>query len=428
MTEKRVMSKKQRLISCLAALGVSACASDGSQNEPSATCRDVRSRCVGELAVPLDRTGRSEGTVKFGYVFIPAKGGRSSNTIVHLPGGPGFAGTLDEAELTTLFGPVLDDHNLLLFDPRGVGRSTPFACEDLGDPVAWLGEARPTEERIERCVEQLRSIDPIHFGTAAAVDDLEDLRQSLGLGPLKLFGASYGVLAAEVYAARHPSSVHSITFHAGPLSSEPGTMIDRSPRNVELGNIAIDLACSKLPCDLGASAARAWSTVVEAIRREDIDGVNISDALLLHGYATTGAPAAFFLEAVHAYRDQGARGVRRRGARAKEEAVGPKFWVDRSTRRLYMDPNASQGSVEVSFRPTGFFVRAENVTLRGIGIGQYAGDALRIEAGRTLVEATSIVDSGNRGVGGWGSGHKLRNNRISYNHHNGVSLWQANNR
>ncbi len=58
-----------------------------------------------------------------------------------------------------------------------------------------------------------------------AVDDLEQLRLRLGVGPWALLGTSYGAFLAQVYATRHPASVTGMLL----MSAMPASDLHRQP-------------------------------------------------------------------------------------------------------------------------------------------------------------------------------------------------------
>jgi pimeloyl-ACP methyl ester carboxylesterase len=61
-----------------------------------------------------------------------------------------------------------------------------------------------------RCQEALsRGHDLTQYTTDAIVDDVEEVRATLGYGKVNLLGASYGTRAALVYLRRHPESVRT---------------------------------------------------------------------------------------------------------------------------------------------------------------------------------------------------------------------------
>ncbi|MFF4625157.1 alpha/beta hydrolase [Nonomuraea jabiensis] len=173
------------------------------------------------ITVPLDRHNPAAGTTHVGYALIrhrdtsrPAAG-----TIAPNPGGPGGS-TVGTAPLwREILGPLLDDHDLLLMDPRGVGMSDWLDCDVRKDVLAL--PPAPQVRELGRCA---RSIGERrrYYTSAAVADDLDDLRARLGIPRLKLFGESYGTYLMTVYAQRHPQRVQtSVLSGAYPLAFDP---------------------------------------------------------------------------------------------------------------------------------------------------------------------------------------------------------------
>ena len=79
-------------------------------------------------------------------------------------------------------------YRVVLFDQRGCGRSSPRGC---------------TEEN----------------STARLVEDIELLRQRLGLGQVTLFGGSWGAALALAYAGTHPGRVAAMVLRGVFLAS-----------------------------------------------------------------------------------------------------------------------------------------------------------------------------------------------------------------
>lgn len=109
---------------------------------------------------------------------------RQRPTAILLHGGPGVDHTAFKGRLAQL----TERMQLIYFDQRGNGRSA------RGDPERWT-----LQEHVE---------------------DLEALRQYLGLGPVVTLGTSYGAMVAMAHAARHPESVSHLvlvapTAHSG---------------------------------------------------------------------------------------------------------------------------------------------------------------------------------------------------------------------
>jgi proline iminopeptidase len=103
--------------------------------------------------------------------------------VVYLHGGPG-SGSTNGAR--SFFDP--QRHRAVLFDQRAAGRSRPHASEET---VHWA------------------SIDMDHH-----VEDVERLREHLGLERWIVFGISWGAVLGATYAERHPERVMALVLAA----------------------------------------------------------------------------------------------------------------------------------------------------------------------------------------------------------------------
>jgi len=84
---------------------------------------------------------------------------------------------------------------------------------DHSDFKPWL---TPLAERMQivyldqRCNGQSDRVDPATCSLEQLADDIEALRQYLGLGKIHLLGHSFGGMVAQVYATRHPESLDKL--------------------------------------------------------------------------------------------------------------------------------------------------------------------------------------------------------------------------
>ncbi|MFE3601302.1 alpha/beta hydrolase [Streptomyces sp. NPDC059142] len=135
------------------------------------------------------------------------------------PGGPGGSGLTYPAVLAAAGMPkkVLDSYDLIGFDPRGVGRSTPVTC-DLTEEQQWRGnfppyahtsadvtrEAGPARKIAEQCTSSRTAWMLPHTTTANTARDMDRLRAALGEPNLSYLGASYGSYLGAVYTTLFP--------------------------------------------------------------------------------------------------------------------------------------------------------------------------------------------------------------------------------
>src|SRR3954447_9407744 len=155
------------------------------------------------VTVPLDRTAHVPGRVR---LFVERHGGlrSSAGALFALAGGPGQAATQFSLDFYAELHPALANRQLVMFDERGTGRSDPLRCSgslarDIGPPVA----------AVSACAAQLGARRAFYTSRDSA-DDMEAVRQSIGVDRISLFGGSYGTYTALTYARRYPQHVESL--------------------------------------------------------------------------------------------------------------------------------------------------------------------------------------------------------------------------
>ena len=132
-----------------------------------------------------------------------------------LQGGPGDAPSFNARFYSRVFHDVRRTRDLVLVDLRGTGKSAALTCPELAKPAAngifdpdllSVAAVRACRARLEK------TADLRLYTTEIAVDDLEEVRQALGYGPINLYGTSYGSRVAQVYMRRHPRSLRAVTM------------------------------------------------------------------------------------------------------------------------------------------------------------------------------------------------------------------------
>ena len=156
------------------------------------------------LAVPLDRSGRTPGTVELHVEAKPAHSAQSLTAVLALAGGPGQAALPLGEFIARALTPALRTRDLLVFDQRGTGESGPLSCPALSG-VSAASAARA----LERCALE---IGPARgsYTTQQSVEDIEALRRASGYEKLVLYGTSYGTKVALEYAARYPEHTEAL--------------------------------------------------------------------------------------------------------------------------------------------------------------------------------------------------------------------------
>ncbi|MEU7576123.1 alpha/beta fold hydrolase [Streptomyces sp. NPDC041068] len=217
----------------------------------------------GTVDRPLVAGKPALGTTEVSYAVVrhsapgPAKGAVAVN-----PGGPGEV-AIDRAEVFAhAMAGLLKDHDLLLVDPRGTGRSERIPC-GVTDAEYRFGTRAQQRAAVERCAENLGP-KAAAYTTAATADDIDAIRAEIGAPQLSLYGLSYGTYLMPVYAARHPERVRSIVLSgAYPHGFDP--LVRPSAQAVSLSLRRVCERSAKAACD-GKQAVKDLATTAAGLR------------------------------------------------------------------------------------------------------------------------------------------------------------------
>ncbi|MGZ6744778.1 MAG: alpha/beta hydrolase [Nocardioides sp.] len=173
------------------------------------------------LTVPLDYRHPDGRTLTLAVLKVPAAdpSARVGSLIVN-PGGPGEPGTSYAQAGGRVFGqPLLDHFDVVGFDPRGTGDSSPVDCLSDERLDAYLAEDPSPDTAEERatylgfvrelgagCVQRSGALAS-HVSTIEAARDIDVLRAALGESSLDYLGASYGTKLGATYADLFPAKV-----------------------------------------------------------------------------------------------------------------------------------------------------------------------------------------------------------------------------
>lgn len=180
----------------------------------------------GTLAVPVDYAKPDGDVAKLALIRFKATGSKIGSLVIN-PGGPGESGVQAAASFVgTLPKQVRDRFDLVGFDPRGVGSSTPSVyCNSDADndrlradpqvDYSPPGVARiegETKQFVQRCIDKMGKDFLANVGTASVAKDLDALRAALGDEKLTYLGYSYGTRIGSAYAEAFPRNVRAMVL------------------------------------------------------------------------------------------------------------------------------------------------------------------------------------------------------------------------
>lgn len=233
------------------------------------------------VAVPIDYRDHAAGSLDLALVRRPAGNPASRiGTLLMNPGGPGASGVRRVRRGFTVSDEVAARFDIVGFDPRGIGDSTPVRC---GSAVASFRAAdlapdSPDEEaelaaRAEAvAAECARTEGPrlAHLGTREVAHDVEVIRRALGDAQLSFVGLSYGTLIGLLWAEAYPASVRALVLDGVVDPAAGGDATSQEQVAAIEGTVrAIDAACAAEASCPVASAGGVLAAYDELARRLD---------------------------------------------------------------------------------------------------------------------------------------------------------------
>jgi pimeloyl-ACP methyl ester carboxylesterase len=173
------------------------------------------------LTVPLDYAHPGGRTISVAVLRVPATDPRHKvGALVVNPGGPGGSGVQYAAAAQVVLGSVLPRYfDIVGFDPRGVGRSTPLRCASTAELDHFVAsdpdpetaaERRQMDREVHRlgegCLHDSGALAR-HMSTVEVAKDMDILRSALREPKLDYLGESYGTFLGATYANLFPHHV-----------------------------------------------------------------------------------------------------------------------------------------------------------------------------------------------------------------------------
>jgi pimeloyl-ACP methyl ester carboxylesterase len=177
----------------------------------------------GRVEVPVDYQDPTGPTLELALVKDPADDpSQRIGTLLVNPGGPGASGVRRVERGFRISDEVAARFDIVGFDPRGVGASSPIACgasvpafraEDLSPDTP--AEEQRLEEAARAVAAECEATEGDrlgHYGTVEVVHDIEVIRRALGEDRISFVGLSYGTLLGQLWADAYPGSMRALVL------------------------------------------------------------------------------------------------------------------------------------------------------------------------------------------------------------------------
>lgn len=195
-----------------------------------------------QISLALARVPAGDPTHRVGSIFVN-DGGPGNSVLAFVRGD---ARNVVPAEVQASF-------DIVGFDPRGVGSSTPVRCfTDAASQEAFFGSLPPfpvTETEVTQVAAASKELGKVcrqrngalldHLSTANVARDMDLLRQAVGDDQLTFAGYSYGGLLGMTYAHLFPEKVRALLIDGAPdpIAWTTGDGADRQqPFSVRVGS------------------------------------------------------------------------------------------------------------------------------------------------------------------------------------------------
>ena len=235
------------------------------------------------LEVPLDYEDLDGETIELALSRISASGEDPLGSVVVNPGGPGSQSTTFAPLLAALWedGPIGARFDVVGFDPRGVGLSSPSVdCytdeeRDATEPMSALGAwtEESTRAIVEKCADGSGGEKMLaHLGTRDVARDLDVLRSALGDDKLTYAGLSYGSRLGTVYAEMFPDKVRALVLDGAvdPLKDSRERQIQQRAAIQASFERFAEYCATQEECPLGTDPTRA-SGAAQALLQPLVD-------------------------------------------------------------------------------------------------------------------------------------------------------------
>lgn len=263
---------------------------------------DQKPRQCATVAVPLDWDQPDGPAITLAVQRRRATGTAKGSLFIN-PGGPGASGL---QMLDSFKASAFPDYDVVAWDPRGTGSSTPVRCGTPAEtdtffgldsspdsPKEWTALIDGTKAFARQCRQGSGELLD-HVSTIDTARDLDYLRHLVGDDKLTYLGISYGTYLGAVYAELYPTRVNRMV-----LDSAVDITDADMPSQVVGFEHAFDTfaqwcAGHTDTCSLGASAEDVTKRTSTFLHGLDAHPLTVGGRQLTQTLATTGIAAFLY--------------------------------------------------------------------------------------------------------------------------------------
>ena len=253
--------------------------------------------------VPIDYANPSSGTMDIAVTRLVGSDS-NGNALVLNPGGPGGSG-IDYAQAApyVMSETLIDNFDVVGFDPRGVGQSSPIDClsdEETDTYISVDGspddqqEIDETVKFLDQFAQECADKSPTTYGfidTVSAAKDVDILRVLLKNEKLNWFGKSYGTFLGATYAELFPQNVGRMLLDGAinpAMSNQELSYGQALGFENALKRFVADCP-SRKNCPLQSEGEAGVNEIMEFVNKFDADPVTLEDGReLTQAMALTG--------------------------------------------------------------------------------------------------------------------------------------------
>ncbi len=267
-------------------------------------CDGSSSRLCATVKAPLDWQNLDGEAITLS-VMKSVPDGESKGAIFVNPGGPGgsgldFVSTLEDSSLGESF-------EIIGWDPRGGGKSTPVSCgtgkemerllsadHSPDDEAEWQALVDAAKGFADACRRDSGALID-HISTLDTIQDLDMLRHLAGQRQLNYLGVSYGTYIGALYAEFYPKNVGRMVLDSAVNITEDDSITQFMGFELALNNWAEACAAKSEGCSVGKTKEEIVAKVDSVLQGLDAQPLKVGDRTLTQSLATSGLALLFYM-------------------------------------------------------------------------------------------------------------------------------------